>query len=265
MITQTDKDQQPSGKGESTYPLYALPEALRFADAVSSLGGSRSEVDRSMIASQLGIDERSVNLSQRMGAAKCYGMIVGRGSYSLTRLANQYFLPTNDSDRRQALLGFLSSPKAFMVLIKRFDGSKLPSVGMLGNILHKEANVPVSWKDRVAQMFLKSARFAEAIDSGDFLRFRAALQGLQSKSEPPPSNQDQPTSIPEPLINTVSAPPSDSRPASQPSALGGSNLWNYSFEGMCVRLETPKDLKFGLWEKLNGYVQLLKPSSEEGK
>jgi hypothetical protein len=257
MAVQNEQSQGPSGKSESAYPLYALPQALNFAEAVNALGGARSEVDRSMIASQLGIEDKSASLSQRMGAAKSYGMISGRGTYSLTPLGIQYFLPTSESDKQQALLGFLRNPPAFSILIKRFDGSRLPPNPMLGNILQKEANVPGSWKDRVAQIFLNSAKFVGVIDGNGFLRVRSAIQGLQSKVDVAPE-QAQMASISDPIAASGSSS-SDARALLVPSSSDNSNLWNYSFEGMTVRVETPKDLKLGLWEKLNGYVQLLKP------
>jgi len=262
MAVQNEQSQNPSSKSESAYPLYALPQALNFAEAVNALGGARSEVDKSMIASQLGIEDKSASLSQRMGAAKSYGMISGRGTYSLTPLGIQYFLPTSESDKQQALLGFLRNPAAFSVLIKRFDGSKLPHNSMIGNILQKDANVPGSWKDRVAHIFINSAKFVGVIDANGFLRVRSAVQGLQNKVDVSPQENGQAGPIPESIVVASSSSSSDARALLVPSPSDNSNLWNYSFGGMTVRVETPKDLKLGLWEKLNGYVQLLRPESD---
>ena len=46
---------------------------------------------------------------------------------------------------------------------------------MLGNIIHAEADVPVSKKNTLAGLFLRSAQSIGVIDSGGFLRCKALV------------------------------------------------------------------------------------------
>ena len=60
-------------------------------------------------------------------ATKAFGLLEGRGSYSLTDLAKQYFYPTVENGREAAAVKSLTFPKAFSLLVQKFDGGKLPS------------------------------------------------------------------------------------------------------------------------------------------
>src|SRR5438552_704505 len=140
------------------YPLVALQNALGVAEAVADAGGLNADVPKSVIASQLGSSDTSGAFLQRLGSARSFGLIEGRGSYRLTDQAKRYFYPANDRERQRAQLVFLASPTVFNEIIKRFDGSRLPASSMLANILHREFAVSDSWKERVAASFIKAAQ-----------------------------------------------------------------------------------------------------------
>src|SRR5262245_57901142 len=114
-----------SGKRESTYPVFALPEAMRIAEAVKQLGGARNPVQRSLLAKHFQLSESSPSFFQRVGAAKSFGLIEGHGAYELTERAKRYFYPTNESDKSSAALEALTAPKAFATIVERFDGEEL--------------------------------------------------------------------------------------------------------------------------------------------
>jgi len=91
----------------------------------------------------------------------------------------------------------LTFPKAFAVLVQKFDGGKLPAIDMLGNIIHTEAEIPVSKKNTVAGIFLRSIQFIGAVDAGGFLRCKAlisagkkVLEGIDSGRIPKEFNLD---------------------------------------------------------------------------
>jgi hypothetical protein len=238
-----------------SYPLGGFPSALEVARAVSEAGGAKADVQKAIIASHLQTSHTSGAFLQRLASARSYRMIAGRGSYRLTPTGVSYFLPASDSDSKRALLSFLASPPTFAEIIKRFDGTRLPSVEMLGNVLHREMGVSDSWKSRVASFFIKAAQAAGVVDSQGFLRYRAALQTMESE---PQNHSIEAAQESESGFQMMASPPSH-RPVSD-----GMDALVFSVGAQTVRLETPKgDLSRPLWEKLNKFVKALEPSDSK--
>ncbi len=243
-----------SEKRESVYPLFALQECLRVAEAVRDLGGARDNVPKSVLAQHLRLAESSASFAQRVGATKTFKLIEGHGSYFLTETAKRYFYPTEENQKFSALLEILSAPHAFNVIIRKFDGDKLPKTEMLGNILHKEGGVPISWKDRIASFFVKSAENVGVIDSQGFLRIKASGHFFPAISA---ANQKEGASVVPPKREAVEVAVS--------SGDGLSDVWDFSYKGKSVHLVTPAEIEKPLWEKLNAYIQLLKPDASHKK
>lgn len=172
-VKTTDKNNEV--KAEVAYPLYDLAEAIKIAEAVRDLGGGNAPAAKSLLAQHLQYAESGPSFFQRVTSAKAFGLIDGRGSYSLTELAKQYFYPTVENGKEAAAVKALTFPKAFAILVQKFDGGKLPSLDMIGNIIHTEADIPVSKKNTVAGIFLRSIQSIGAIDGGGFLRCKALI------------------------------------------------------------------------------------------
>jgi hypothetical protein len=192
------KDKNEVVKTEAAYPVYDFAEAVKVAEAVRDLGGANAPVSRSLLAQHLKYAENGPSFFQRVAATKSFGLIDGRGSYSITELAKQYFYPTVENGKEAAAVKSLTFPKAFSVLVQKFDGGKLPVIDMVGNIIHAEADIPVSKKNMLAGIFIRSAQFVGAIDSGGFLRCKAlvsagkkVLDGIDSGRIPKEFNLDQ--------------------------------------------------------------------------
>jgi hypothetical protein len=240
----------------SKYPVTSFQNALEVARAVSDAGGANAEVQNPVVAHALGSSHTSGAFSQRLGSARGYGLIAGgRGGYRLTDAAKRYFLPSSDSEKRQATLELLNTPPIFSEIIKRFDGNKIPRTEMLANLLMREMKVPESWKERVARFFLKAAQDAGIIDGQGFLRYAATRQSMDTRTPNQSKGQIQ-----------SSAPPT-LLPAGMPSAASqapeeGMDAWVFSLNGKTVRVETSNDLTPELWKKLNSYIQVLKPFEE---
>ena len=255
-MANTSKDQQADQQRADgmAYPLFTLSGCIRVAEAVRDLGGVNQEISKELLASRLNASEKSSTFQQRMASAKVYGMIEGRGAYRLTDAAKRYFYPASNSEKLNAGLSFLSAVSVFNEVIKRFDGSPLPNQDLLANILHRDYGVSKSWKDRVAGFFAGSAQYVGALDSQGYLRFKAAQHAN------PVSQPVNPGREPAPVGSQVNQQPLS--PRNPPAE--DTNVWNFSFKGENVRLETPPELSKPLWEKLNSYVQLLKPSDDAG-
>ncbi|MGA3169402.1 MAG: hypothetical protein ABSE62_00155 [Chthoniobacteraceae bacterium] len=247
-ITESGQTQKKEG-----YPAYDLEECVKFSQAVKDLGGSRSEVSKSTLAKHFKVAESTPSFFQKIGSAKIFGIIDGWGSYTLTDAGKRYFYPTSETDKIQAGLSFLSKPQSFGILLRRFDGEKLPSTAMLGNILHQEAGIVDSWKDRLASTFIRSARFLGIIDDSDILRHDASMQ-----------TQHQPASdeILGELQDGDITPKSEEVVRHKRSPAPGSpghTVWTYPVGPGYIRVEVPEDITPEIWKKLNAYVQILKP------
>lgn len=225
---------------------------MKFALVIKELGGSKDGVKRSLIARQVRLAESTPSFFQRLSASKVFGVIEGWGEYRLTETGRNYFYPQSDQAKIEALLTMLSTPRAFAFLVKRFGGDKLPSSEIMGNILHQELGVSDSWKDRVAQIFIRSAHFAGIIDSDGFLKYDSEMHKSQS------------TVGEIPVEITVNEPPTKATflatdaPARGATATAGKDVWQFDH----IRLETPRGMSRNLWEKLSAYVQILKPEDE---
>jgi len=176
-----------SQKSEASYPLYDFAEAVKIAEAVRDLGGGNAPVARSLLAQHLQLAETGPSFFQRVSSSKSFGMIDGRGAYTLTDISRQYFYPTSENGKEVASVKALTFPKAFSILVQKFDGGKLPLVDMVGNIIHAEADIPVSKKNVVAGIFLRSIQTIGVVDPGGFLRCKAHVAaGMRRVLQAPP-------------------------------------------------------------------------------
>jgi hypothetical protein len=248
--------EQKTGRRESTYPVFDLVEALKFATAIKELGGTRGTVAKSLLAKNFNLPESSPGFFQRLGAAKSFGIVDGHGSYTLSSEGKRYFYPTNEKEKSLASLNFLITPKAFAKIIELFDGEKLPKTELLGNILHKDAGVPISWKDRAVQIFIRSAQHLGLIDQNGILRYGAAKHsdlgdaGHQAEQDQHEVEQDNKNKTEQEIVR-------------HPRVAGQLNVapkvWTFTDDNKILLVETPKDLTMQQWEILNQYVQFLKP------
>lgn len=184
MKIDTDDNSAGEKREAILYPYTSLVPTLKIADAVKELGGARSPVSKSRLASHLKEGEKSASFLQRVASAKAFGLIVGRSDYSLSEAAKRYYSPTSEQDRSNALLEFLTAPTSFREIIRLFDGAQLPKREILGNIFSEKLKVPESWKDRAAAFFENSAQFIGVIDENRFLRFKATQHAAALPSTP---------------------------------------------------------------------------------
>ncbi|MCJ7543990.1 MAG: hypothetical protein MUP47_05395 [Phycisphaerae bacterium] len=250
--------EKPSGRG--AYPYYSLEKSLEAAKVVLELGGNRQEVQRSLIAQRLKLGDSASALGQLLGAAKCFGLIDGRGAFKLTPLAMDYLCPTDESQKQRELLNILIQPTAFDKLIMRFDGNKAPSQEILSNLLQREMSVPKSWSGRIASLFMSAVRDVGALDSEGFIRHEASLHGTMVQTSQPV--------VPHPTSDRQdgmreSVPGTQQVPKPVPSDLDR-NVWFFTLKGGSVRVETSKELSMDLWNKLDQYIQVLKPEQDDG-
>ncbi len=258
-------DDDPVRKGPS-YPYYAWTACVKLAEAVKDLGGSRKAVATGDIAHHMAKAEDSAMLSQLISSARTFRLIQGRGEFLLTEEANKYFYPTKDGDKRAAELSLFISPPVFAFLVNTYDGSILPSKEQLGNVLMRECKVPPSWKERAALLFMDGCKKLNLLDTGGHLRYAVAVRTLArikdssdtegDKEELPPSEMDDPS----PSATVTTPAEVERKSAERKTSKTKYIVWTApNGDDGEVRVETPDPLPQALWEKLNRYVQVLKP------
>jgi hypothetical protein len=104
-------------------------------------------------------------------------------------------------------------------------------------------------------IFIKSAQYAVALDEQGHLRVKASREGRISNTTP----KETVVSVLPPKRELV-----DVTLATNPSD-GISDVWDFSYKGKTVHLVTPTEIEKQLWDKLNAYVQLLKPNAGDKK
>src|SRR5262245_53333395 len=93
-----------TSRKEPAYPYVTFPKCLNLAATVKDCGGNRAPVSRKLLAKTLGVGEDAPSFMQGVASARVFGMIVGRGAYTLTEASQRYFFPTNDTDKALAQL-----------------------------------------------------------------------------------------------------------------------------------------------------------------
>lgn len=254
-----------AARREAKYPYSGLTLSLKLGEAVKDHGGDRAEVPKSVVAKQLQMGEGSSAFGQLVASAKIFGIVDGVRTLRLTDLGRDYFFPTTETAERVAKLKFLGMPSAFRFLIDRFDGNRLPSVGILSNLVRGECHVPESWTSRVPTMFLSAATEAEVIDGAGYLRYAAALHSAGSPLQAATATDD---TIPTPV--TVAATPA--MPQLKMAAAAGHSspprpehrTWTYEDGSDLIRVETPAVLTMEQWDLLSAYVTARKPKTANG-
>jgi hypothetical protein len=258
-------DDEEADHGRSPYPYIGSVRSLQLAETIRDLGGTNSEVSKSLIAHRLGVDEQAATLTQSLSAAKTFGLISGRGTYRITDLAKRC-LSTDKAESRRARIEMLKRPTIFEDLISRFDGSKLPANETLVELVKREHKVAESWRNRVVQLFASSIRDAGIVDSGGFLRYSASMLAEEVPAVAVPANESmsarQPTDAAGKPVRMV---PQFYEPQNRPAADPGVDVWSIKIGNESVRLETSRELSISMWEKLHKYVQVLKPEVESVK
>jgi hypothetical protein len=202
----------------------------------------------------------------------------GYTELTLTDLGRDYYMPTTTTASREAELAFLSQPPVFKFLIDKFDGSMLPSSGMLANLLSREFKIPGSWIGRVAQSFVTTASELGVLDQSGRLRYDAAKHkagAIPGRSlVPVGGDQPQPNaseSVYAPYMDLSGASVEATMPEQSPTPAAaqfvpnvhGANVWVYrDAAGATVKLETPSTLTMALWDRLKAYIEILKPDAQ---
>ncbi len=190
------------------YPGATWSDCLDFIQKISSF--NLKAVSYQEIAKKYGLSSTTTkSFTAKIGAAKQFGLIsTSQGTIQLTDASKRLLFPTGEPIREIELQCF-SQPPLYANLIKKFDGSAIPQIELLSNILMSEYRITRGAKDSAAKCFLESANQLGLIHGG--VLFFSDAQNVSSSAEALPeeslqsdgqsSKQESPVTISTPLIS----------------------------------------------------------------
>lgn len=155
----------------AAHPAYSIEYCLDFVETIYKNIGSSYYATRDELAKVFGQSPGS--LQQKVSSCVQYGFLelVSKKGYKVTTVFTQYFRPTNENQKIQALIDSFKNPTIYMQLIERFEGDILPSLIPLSNILFQHYNISESACERAAEVFHKNANFLNLVSPAGILTF----------------------------------------------------------------------------------------------
>jgi hypothetical protein len=185
------------------FPYGNLKDAEEVANSLHAKWGDAAEVDQ--LAAGIGTTKASGAFRAKLGTARTFGVVEGRGRVRLTPLGKQLIDPqTTPAARAEA---FLSVP-LFKALYEKHKGSLLPPDEALENEI-QELGVSSRQTDRARQSFQRSAEQAGFFALG---RDRLIMPNVKNLPDVKSSGQSSAHSGSDAKIDRMQTTRSDLRP-----------------------------------------------------
>lgn len=126
--------------------------------------------------------QTSTPFYRRMVAAKLFGLVDTTQGVNLTKLALDYFKPTDEHAKAAALLTSVRNVVGYQSLIERYIGKRLPPVDILRNAFERDFNLTAEAARICAEAFLRSTEQAGMVQDG-MLSTSLAPAGLVATKE----------------------------------------------------------------------------------
>jgi hypothetical protein len=154
---------QRAGKKASTaeLPMVDLGSALEFVEKIESKG--LQTLSRVEVASKLGFAApTSTPFYRRMASAKLFGLLDTAQGVNLTKLALDYFKPTDHESKKATLFAAVKSVLAYQKILDRYMGKRVQP-DILGNLIEREFRLTSEAARACANVFLSSLQFAGCV------------------------------------------------------------------------------------------------------
>src|SRR6266404_3512515 len=172
MNTKPEKTQENSavdkkrGKKASTtdLPMVDLDGALAFVDKIE--GEGLQTLSQQEVAKRLRYaNPTSTPFYRRIVAAKLFGLLDTTQGVNLTRLALDYFKPTDEESKQQALTTAVKNVIGYQGIIERFSEKRLPPLDILKNFVEREFDLAPEAASACADVFVRSVNRAGLVKS----------------------------------------------------------------------------------------------------
>ncbi len=106
---------------------------------------------------------------RRMVGAKLFGLLDTTQGVNLTRLALDYFKPTDDESKGLALLTAIKNVVGYQKILDRYSGKRLPQVDILANLVEREFQLAAEAAKICASVFVSSVQRAGLVQADNTL------------------------------------------------------------------------------------------------
>jgi hypothetical protein len=168
--TKAPAPEKKAGKKGSTneLPMVDLAVVLDFvgkieADGLQTL--TAQEVAKRMDFASA----TSTPFYRRTVAAKLFGLLDTTQGVNLTKLALDYFKPTDDESKAAALATAMKNVVAYQKILERYSEKRLPQVDILANLIEREFALSSDAAKVCAGVFVSSAQRAGLVKDGGVL------------------------------------------------------------------------------------------------
>ena len=154
------------GKKASTtdLPMVDLEAVLGFVERIEAEG--LQTLSQQEVAKRLRYaNPTSTPFYRRVVAAKLFGLIDTTQGVNLTRLALDYFKPTDEESKQQALLTAVRNVIGYQGIIERFSEKRLPPLDILKNFVEREFDLAAEAANACADIFVRSVNRAGLVKS----------------------------------------------------------------------------------------------------
>ena len=143
-------------------PMVDLGTVLEFVGKIESDGLQTLTVHE--VAKRMGFaSATSTPFYRRIVGAKLFGLLDTTQGVNLTKLALDYFKPTDDDSKAAALATAMRNVVAYQKVLERYSGKRLPQVDILANLIEREFNLSSDAAKVCGSVFVNSAQRAGLI------------------------------------------------------------------------------------------------------
>jgi hypothetical protein len=140
-------------------PMVDLGTVLDFVGKIESDGLQTLTVHE--VAKRMGFaSATSTPFYRRIVGAKLFGLLDTTQGVNLTKLALDYFKPTDDQAKAAALATAMKNVVGYQKILERYSGKRLPQVDILANLIERECNLVSDAAKVCGGVFLTSAQRA---------------------------------------------------------------------------------------------------------
>jgi hypothetical protein len=163
-------------------PMVDLGVVLDFAEKIEADG--LQTLTAQDVAKRMGFAaSTSTPFYRRTVAAKLFGLLDTTQGVNLTKLALDYFKPTDDDSKAAALATAMKNVVAYQKILERYSEKRLPQIDILANLIEREFNLVPDAAKVCASVFVHSAQRAGLLRGDGSLSSTAAERGPSPLSQ----------------------------------------------------------------------------------
>lgn len=172
------------------YPVMSLEEGLSRIESINTNLGINGQFNRESLAIGMGYTSLNGASARRVAALVHYGFLTrDKDQYSLSPLAKQYLLPTNDNDKDAAVRTAALSPTLFAEIYDAFKGQVIPK--QFANRLIQEFGIQQKVAADVERIFRSTVSTAGILQGNGILSTDSTIVPSDKSDVPRGSSANQ--------------------------------------------------------------------------